>query len=108
MKELTFQAIVVGVLLSLAMAAANMYLGLKVGMTISANIPCSVIALILFHTLLRSRSIAEVNVAQATGSVGEGMAAGVIFVCPARVLGGAFKPFAEWGLVEYVTGLSPN
>jgi len=91
--EFTFRAIVVGLVLSLAMAAANMYLGLKVGLTISANIPCSVIALILFHTIMRTRSVAEVNLSQATGSVGEGLAAGVIFVFPALVLSGAMKPF---------------
>jgi len=78
-----------------------MYLGLKLGITISANIPCSVIALILFHTILRTRSIAEVNLSQATGSVGEGLAAGVIFVFPALVLSGAVKPFAAWGAAEY-------
>ena len=69
-REFTFRAVVIGLVLSLAMAAANMYLGLKVGITISANIPCSVIALILFHTILRTRSMAEVNLSQATGSVG--------------------------------------
>lgn len=102
-SEFTFRAIVVGVVLSLAMAAANMYLGLKVGITISANIPCSVIALILFHTIMRTRSVAEVNLTQATGSVGEGLAAGVIFVFPALVLSGALKPFASWGIAEYAT-----
>lgn len=101
--EFTVRAVGIGVALSLAMAAANMYLGLKVGLTISANIPCSVIALILFHTILRTRSVAEVNLAQATGSVGEGMAAGVIFVFPALVLSGAVKPFPQWGLFEYVS-----
>ena len=102
-REFTFRAVVIGLVLSLAMAAANMYLGLKVGITISANIPCSVIALILFHALMRSRSIAEVNLSQATGSVGEGMAAGVVFVFPALVLSGAFKPFASWGIAEYAS-----
>ncbi|HTY60792.1 MAG TPA: oligopeptide transporter, OPT family [Acidobacteriota bacterium] len=102
-REFTWRAVVIGVILSLAMAAANMYLGLKVGITISANIPCSVIALILFHALMRTRSIAEVNLAQATGSVGEGMAAGVVFVFPALVLSGAVKPFASWGISEYVS-----
>jgi len=102
-REFTFRAVVTGLILSLAMAAANMYLGLKVGITISANIPCSVIALILFHTLMRTRSIAEVNLSQATGSVGEGLAAGVIFVFPALVLSGALKPFASWGIAEYAT-----
>jgi putative OPT family oligopeptide transporter len=101
--EFTFRAVLVGLVLSLAMAAANMYLGLKVGITISANIPCSVIALILFHTLLRTRSIAEVNLSQATGSVGEGLAAGVVFVFPALVLSGAVKPFADWGVSEYAS-----
>jgi len=101
--EFTLRAIVVGVVLSLAMAAANTYLGLKVGITISANIPASVIALILFHTLMRTRSIAEVNLTQATGSVGEGIAAGVVFVFPALVLSGAVRPFAEWRTAEYVT-----
>lgn len=102
-REFTFRAVAVGIVLSLAMAAANMYLGLKVGLTISANIPCSVIALILFHTVMRARSVAEVNLSQATGSVGEGLAAGVIFVFPALVLSGAFKPFAAWGISEYIS-----
>jgi len=102
-REFTLRAVVIGLILSLAMAAANMYLGLKVGITISANIPCSVIALILFHALTRTRSIAEVNLSQATGSVGEGMAAGVVFVFPALVLSGAFKPFASWGFAEYAS-----
>ena len=101
--EFTFRAVAIGLILSLAMAAANMYLGLKVGITISANIPCSVIALILFHALMRTRTIAEVNLAQATGSVGEGLAAGVVFVFPALVLSGAVKPFAEWGISEYAS-----
>jgi putative OPT family oligopeptide transporter len=102
-REFTFRAVMIGLVLSLAMAAANMYLGLKVGITISANIPCSVIALILFHTIIRTRSISEVNLAQATGSVGEGLAAGIIFVFPALVLSGAVKPFAAWGLFEYAS-----
>ncbi len=102
-REFTLRAVVVGIVLSLAMAAANMYLGLKVGITISANIPASVIALILFHTIMKTRSVAEVNLSQATGSVGEGMAAGVIFVFPALVLSGAMKPLAEWGAREYTT-----
>ncbi|MBN1569098.1 MAG: oligopeptide transporter, OPT family [Acidobacteria bacterium] len=101
--EFTFRAVLTGLILSLAMAAANMYLGLKVGITISANIPCSVIALILFHSLMRSRSIAEVNLTQATGSVGEGLAAGVVFVFPALVLSGAVEPFADWGVPEYIS-----
>ena len=102
-REFTLRAVIVGVLLSFAMAAANTYLGLKVGLTISANIPCSVLALILFHSIMRTRSLAEVNLAQATGSVGEGIAAGVVFVFPALVLSEAFKPFNSWAVGEYAT-----
>lgn len=102
-NELTVRAVTVGVLLSLAMAAANTYLGLKAGMTIAANIPCSVIAILLFHTVMRARSLGEINVTQSTGSVGEGLAAGVIFVVPALVLSGVYKPFAEWGVTEHAT-----
>ncbi|HPY74999.1 MAG: oligopeptide transporter, OPT family [Planctomycetes bacterium] len=100
-SDLTIKALVIGIILSIVMTAANMYLGLKVGMTISANIPCSVIAIILVGIMLHSRSVAEVNLAQSTGSVGEGLAAGVVFIFPALVLSGAFKPFAEWGMKEY-------
>jgi putative OPT family oligopeptide transporter len=101
-SDLTVKSLVVGVILSLIMAAANTYLGLKAGLTISANIPCSVIAIILFHTLLRARSSAEVNVAQSTGSVGEGLVAGAVFVFPALALSGVFPSFAKWGWKEYV------
>lgn len=100
--DLTIRALVIGVILSLIMLAANMYLGLKGGMTISANIPCSVIAVILFNAIFRKTNIAEINVTQATGSVGEGMAAGVVFIFPALVFAGVFGKFSEWGLREYL------
>ena len=99
--DLTIKALIIGLILSVVMTAANMYLGLKVAMTISANIPCSVIAIVLLGMICKSRSIAEVNLAQATGSVGEGLAAGVIFVFPALVLSGALPPFSEWGWSEF-------
>ncbi len=101
--DFTFKAIFIGLILSLVMVAANMYLGLKGGMTISANIPCSVIAVILFNTMFRNRNIAEINVAQATGSVGEGLAAGVVFIFPALVFASVYKKFDTWGWTEYLT-----
>lgn len=99
--DLTIKALIIGLILSVVMTAANMYLGLKVAMTISANIPCSVIAIVLLGMICKSRSIAEVNLAQATGSVGEGLAAGVIFVFPSLVLAGALPPFSKWGWTEF-------
>jgi len=99
--DLPIKALVIGIILSTIMTAINMYLGLKVGMTISANIPCSVISIILVGIMLRSRSIAEVDLAQSTGSLGEGLAAGVVYIFPSLVLSGAFKPFADWGIKEY-------
>lgn len=100
--DLTFRALFIGIILSLIMLAANMYLGLKGGMTISANIPCSVIAVILFNAAFRKTTIAEINVTQATGSVGEGMAAGVVFIFPALVFSGVFPQFSRWGFNEYI------
>ncbi|NUM34950.1 MAG: oligopeptide transporter, OPT family [Candidatus Brocadiae bacterium] len=101
-NDLTVKAIVVGLILSVIMAAANMYIGMRAGMTISANIPCSVIAILIFTTLFRSRSISEVNLSQATGSVGEGLASGVIFVFPALVFSGVFSAYKDWTINEYL------
>lgn len=101
-NDLTVRAVIIGLILSVIMAAANMYIGMRAGMTISANIPCSVIAILIFSTLFRSRSISEVNLSQATGSVGEGLASGVIFVFPALVFSGVFTSYKDWTINEYM------
>ncbi len=81
--ELTITSIVVGVLLAVVFGAANAYLGLRVGMTVSASIPAAVISMGVIRLLLRRNNILENNISQTIGSAGESLAAGAIFTLPA-------------------------
>jgi putative OPT family oligopeptide transporter len=81
--ELTLTSIIVGILLAVIFGAANAYLGLKVGMTVSASIPSAVIAMGIIKMILRRNSVLEVNMVQTIGSSGESLAAGAIFTLPA-------------------------
>lgn len=80
--EITFTSVVLGVLLAVVFGAANAYLGLRVGMTVSASIPAAVISMGLIRGLLRRDSILENNMVQTIGSAGESLAAGAIFTMP--------------------------
>lgn len=82
LAELTARAVAVGLVVSVVFGAANAYLGLKVGLTVSASIPAAVIAVAVFRVLRRG-SILETNMVQTIGSAGESVAAGVIFTLPA-------------------------
>lgn len=84
--ELTALSVVMGILLAVVFGAANAYLGLKVGMTISASIPAAVISMGVIRVLLRRNSILESNLVQTIGSAGESLAAGAIFTLPALFL----------------------
>lgn len=88
-KEFSTRAIILGILLSLVFAIGNAYLGLKVGMTISASIPAAVLSMAILRTFFRSAGILENNIVQTVASVGEGLAGGVIFTIPALFLLGA-------------------
>lgn len=80
--ELTLTSVIVGILLSVIFGAANAYLGLKVGMTVSASIPAAVIAMGVIKVILRKNSPLETNMVQTIGSAGESLAAGAIFTLP--------------------------
>lgn len=82
-KELSVLSIIVGVLLSVVFGAANAYLGLRVGMTVSASIPAAVIGMGVIKGILRKNSLLEANIIQTIGSAGESLAAGAIFTLPA-------------------------
>jgi len=82
LPEFTFTSILLGVLLAVVFGAANAYLGLKIGMTISASIPAAVISMGLVRGVLRRESILENNMVQTIGSAGESLSAGVIFTLP--------------------------
>lgn len=84
--ELTLTSIIMGVLLAVLFGAANAYLGLRVGMTVSASIPAAVIAMGLIRVIMKKNSILESNMVQTIGSAGESVAAGAIFTLPALFL----------------------
>lgn len=81
-KELTVTSIVMGIIMAVLFGAANAYLGLRVGMTVSASIPAAVISMGVLRMILRKNSILENNMVQTIGSAGESLAAGAIFTMP--------------------------
>ena len=85
LPEITVKAVVLGFILSAVLTGANAYLGLKVGMTVSASIPAAVISMAVLR-LFRESNILENNIVQTTASAGEAIAAGAIFTLPALVL----------------------
>ena len=85
-RELTFTAILIGVLISVFFGAANAYLGLRVGLTVSASIPAAVISMGVLRIVLGRDSILENNIVQTIGSAGESLVAGAIFTMPALYL----------------------
>ena len=98
--ELTVTSIIMGVLLAVVFGAANAYLGLRVGMTVSASIPAAVIAMGVIRILMRRNSILESNVVQTIGSAGESLAAGAIFTLPALFLWAAEGKTDKPGILE--------
>jgi len=86
MREFSFVSITIGILMSIVFGAANAYIGLRVGMTISASIPAAVISMGIIRGILKRDSILENNMVQTIGSAGESLAAGAIFTIPALFL----------------------
>ena len=83
--QITVKSVILGFLLSAILAGANAYLGLKVGMTVSASIPAAVISMAVLR-LFRQSNILENNIVQTAASAGESLAAGVIFTIPALII----------------------
>lgn len=98
--ELTVTSVIMGVLLAVIFGAANAYLGLRVGMTVSASIPAAVIAMGVIRIALRKNSILESNIVQTIGSAGESLAAGAIFTLPALFLWAAEGKMDKPSLIE--------
>ena len=92
LPEITVKAFILGVLLSMILAAANAYLGLFAGMTVSASIPAAVVSMGVLR-LFRKSNILENNIVQTAASAGESLAAGVIFTLPALVILGYWDGF---------------
>lgn len=83
MPEFTVLSVITGIILSVLFGGANAYLGLRVGMTVSASIPAAVISMGIIRIILKKDSILENNMVQTIGSAGESLAAGAIFTLPA-------------------------
>ena len=92
--EMTVTSVIMGIILAVVFGAANAYLGLRVGMTVSASIPAAVISMGVIRVIMKKNSILESNLVQTIGSAGESLAAGAIFTMPALFL------CAEEGLCE--------
>ncbi|NJL26949.1 MAG: oligopeptide transporter, OPT family [Thermoanaerobaculia bacterium] len=86
LPELTAKALIVGILMAVVLGAANAYLGMKAGLTISATFPAAVIAIAVFRLPFLRGTVLEQNIARTTASVGEALVAGAIFTIPAFVM----------------------
>ena len=91
MPEFTLRAVLLGLVLTVILGAANAYLGLRAGMTIAATYPAAVIGMAVLRIM--KGSILEENIARTVGSIGESVAAGAIFTIPAFVISGAWPVF---------------
>lgn len=100
LPEITPVSIILGILLAILFGGANAYLGLRVGMTVSASIPAAVISMGVIRVILRRDSILENNIVQTVGSAGESLAAGAIFTLPALFMWAAEEGTAAPSLVE--------
>ena len=110
LPELTPVSIILGILLAVVFGGANAYLGLRVGMTVSASIPAAVISKGIIRVILRRDSILENNMVQTIGSAGESLAAGAIFTLPALFMwaeeGGTSMPsLVEIALIALIGGV---
>ncbi len=93
MKEFTLRAVLLGLLMTIVLGAANAYLGLRAGITIAATYPAAVIAMAAMRAW--KGSLLEENIARTAGSIGESVAAGAIFTLPAFVLAGVWPSFSS-------------
>jgi putative OPT family oligopeptide transporter len=98
LPEITLRVLVIGTFLTIILAAANAYLGLKVGQTISASIPAAIISMSILR-FFRNSNVLENTMVQTMASVGEALTAGVAFVLPALIILHAWNGFYYWQTV---------
>ena len=105
-KEFTLRAVILGIILGFIFAVGNAYLGLKIGMTISASIPAAVFSMTIMKALFKDGFILEHNLVQTMASVGEAIAASVIFVFPAFFFLGLTPSSLEIFLIILIGGVT--
>src|SRR5512146_2718390 len=104
LAELTPRALVLGVILGLVFGASNVYLALKIGLTVSASIPIAVLAITIFRTLGRPTLLANDRV-PTTGSAADSVSAGVVFTIPAILLMGYDLDIGRVAILAIAGGL---
>ncbi|MCY6370232.1 OPT family oligopeptide transporter [Clostridium ganghwense] len=105
MPELTFQSILLGIILAVVFGAANAYLGLKLGQTVGASVPCAVTSMAILRGILKRGTVLENNMVQTIGSAGESVAAGVIFTVPALMVWGMDISIFNISVMAFVGGV---
>ncbi len=106
--EFTFKAVGLGILFGIIFGAANAYLGLRAGLTISTSIPVAVMAVAVFRILAKggiNSTILETNIAQTTGSASSSVASGVIFTLPALFMWGMAPDLLQMTILAMCGGL---
>ncbi|WCK55718.1 oligopeptide transporter, OPT family [Aneurinibacillus sp. Ricciae_BoGa-3] len=103
--EITWTTIILGGVLAILFGAANAYLGLIVGMTVSASIPAAVISMAILRGIMKRSSILENNMVQTITSVGESLAAGVIFTLPALFIWKLHPSLTTIGIIALAGGI---
>jgi putative OPT family oligopeptide transporter len=93
LAEMTLRAVIIGLVMTVILGAANAYLGLKAGMTIAATYPAAIIGMAVLR--LFKGSILEENIARTVGSIGESIAAGAVFTIPAFLMAGCWSDFSS-------------
>jgi putative OPT family oligopeptide transporter len=105
LAEFTLQAVVTGIVLGIVFGAANAYLGLRAGMTVSASIPAAVMTVAAFALVGRKATILEANLSQTVASASTALATGSIYTLPAVFLWGMIPPYMEVVALCFLGGL---
>lgn len=92
-QELSFRSIALGIFLAIVMGAANAYLGLKIGMTVTASIPAAMLAILVLRGICKTGTIFESNLVQTAASCGSDLGTGIIFTMPALIFIGFWQRF---------------
>ena len=93
-RELTVRSVILGGVITLLFTAANVYLGLKVGLTFATSIPAAVISMALLR-LVGNSNILENNIVQTIASAA-GTLSAIIFVLPGLIMVGWWQGFPYW------------
>src|SRR5919109_2109407 len=100
--EFTLKAVVAGAVLGIIFGAANAYLGLRVGMTVSASIPAAVLTVAVFRLFRARGTILEANLSQTIGSASTSLASGTIFTIPALFMWNMVPPYLQVVVLSYL------